>query len=76
MLQLYACRMYTAAAIARQTFNADELPETTDDVTNQIASAYVEAAATEAGYKPTQMRDHCMVPDAHSIEFRATHDCI
>ena len=56
-------------------FNVDELPRTTDDVTNQIASAYVEAAATEAGYKPTQMRDHCMVPDAHSIEFRATHDC-
>ena len=38
MLQLYACRMYTAAAIARQTFNVDELPETTDDVTNQFAS--------------------------------------
>ena len=28
----------------------------------------MEAAATEAGYKPTQMRDHCMVPDDHSID--------
>ena len=27
----------------------------------------VEAPATEAGYKPTQMRDHCMVSDDHSI---------
>ena len=66
--------MYTAAASARQTSRAttvDELPETTDAVTNQFASASVEAAATEAGSKPTQMRDHCMVSDDHSIDENA-----